>query len=75
MDEATILRVLNEPPWSDRKLKEAARGEPIGSCNDPPDVLFAFWLNLARDQASRYGLTIAQAEQEVVDQAMRGDFG
>jgi len=75
MDEEIILRVLSEPAWSSKKLLEAARGEPIGSCNDTPDVLFAFWLNLARDQASRHGLTVEQAEQEVIEQAKRGDFG
>lgn len=75
MDEATILRVFNAPPWNTGRLNEAARGEVIGSCADTPDVLFAFWLNLARDQAVRYGKTIEEAEQEVLQQARSGVFG
>ena len=75
MDEATILRVMNESPWSLKKLNDAARGLPIGSCDDPSDVQFAFWLNMARCGSFEYGESIEDAVNEIIEQARKGEFG
>ncbi|MEI8232368.1 MAG: hypothetical protein WCG44_01355 [bacterium] len=74
MDEALILKVLQEPPWSIAKLDEASRGKVNGSCADTPEIEFAYWLNLVRVTARAHGQTVEAAENEVIEQARNGEF-
>ena len=76
-DEAIkrVLRLINEYPWTDPDLEEAARGAANGLCiEDAPEVQFAFNVALAENLAERHGITKEQARAEVVELAMRGYF-
>lgn len=74
MDEATILRVVNEPPWSKKKFDEAARGLPNASCDDPSDVQLKFWLEMARGGYFTWGDTTEDAVNEIIREAREGYF-
>ncbi len=75
MDEALIRQILARPRWSDKKLEEAARGKAIGSCADTPDIELQFWVELARGEAERNGISPEPAIEQLVRQALQGNFG
>lgn len=74
MDEEIILHVIGEPPWSQKKFDEAARGLPNGSCDDPSNVQLKFWLEMARGGFFKWGESIDDAINEVIREAREGYF-
>lgn len=74
MAKGWIEKVLEAPPWSERKLEEAARGMVNGSCDDPPEVQLEFWKNLARSKHGEGTKEYMKELHELARQARQGVF-
>ncbi|MFH2085906.1 MAG: hypothetical protein ABII21_03935 [bacterium] len=74
MDKRLIEEVLRRPRWSVEKIEEACRGMVNASCDDPIDIRFEVWKNIALCDELYDGKSEEKIFEELIERALSGEF-